>query len=157
MGSIRIGRINREIQRIVSDILQNRLKDDVAAKAIVTDVDTTPDLSVAKVYFTTISPKIRKKILRRLENEAKRVRSLLGREIHLKKTPEIHFIIDESEEKARHIDALLDSLHLSGSEASEKLSEEDFEDDEFEDEDEKYFDDNDDDEDGGERGSPEAF
>jgi ribosome-binding factor A len=142
-------RINREIQRIISDILRSGLKDDVAAKAVVTDVETAPDLSVAKVYFTTISPKIRKKILRRLEKEAKKVRSLLGREIHLKKTPEIHFIIDESEEKARHIDALLDSLHLPGSQASAKFSEEDFEDEE----DDDYDDDEDD---WGRRESPEV-
>ena len=135
----------------------------MAAKAIVTDVETAPDLSMAKVYFTTISPKIRKKILRRLEKEAKRVRSLLGREIHLKKTPEIHFIVDESEEKARHIDALLDSLHLPGSEASEKSSEEDYQDDD-DDHDEDYdddhdYDDCDDDHDDppGRHGSPEVL
>ncbi len=113
MGSIRIERINREVQRIVSNILQNQLKDDVAAKAVITDVTVTSDLSIAKVYFTTISPKIRKKILRRLEGHTKKIRLLLGREIHLKKTPEVHFIIDETEEKARKIDALLDSLHTS--------------------------------------------
>ena len=131
MGSIRLERINREIQRIVSDILRNRLKDDVAAKAIVTDVETTADLSMAKVYFTTISPKIRKKILRRLEEDSKRVRSLLGKEIHLKKTPEVHFVIDESEEKARHIDALLDSLHTGNASRSDQIAEEDEDDDDF--------------------------
>jgi ribosome-binding factor A len=150
-------RINREIQRIVSDILRKGLKDDVAAKAIVTDVETAPDLSMAKVYFTTISPKIRKKILRRLEKEAKRVRSLLGREIHLKKTPEIHFIMDESEEKARHIDALLDSLHLPGSEASEGSPEEDYSDDNDDDNDDDDDDDDDDHDRPGRDGSPEAF
>ncbi len=134
MGSIRLERINREIQRIVSDILRNRLKDDVAAKAIVTDVETTADLSMAKVYFTTISPKIRKKILRRLEEESKRVRSLLGKEIHLKKTPEIHFVIDESEEKARHIDALLDSLHTDNASLSDQIAEEE----EYEEDDEDF-------------------
>ncbi|HOO62342.1 MAG TPA: 30S ribosome-binding factor RbfA [Synergistaceae bacterium] len=133
MGSIRLERINREIQRIVSDILRSRLKDDVAAKAIITDVEITADLSMAKVYFTTISPKIRKKILRRLEDESKKVRSLLGKEIHLKKTPEIHFIIDESEEKARHIDALLDSLHLGNTSEEDSSSEEDDYDEEYDD------------------------
>lgn len=129
----------------------------MAAKAIVTDVETAPDLSMAKVYFTTISPKIRKKILRRLEKEAKRVRSLLGREIHLKKTPEIHFIVDESEEKARHIDALLDSLHLPGSEISEGSPEDGYNGD-YDDYDDYDDDDDDDDHDrSGRDGSPEVF
>jgi ribosome-binding factor A len=41
---------------------------------------------------------------------AGRIRGFLGREMHIRQIPELHFIFDDSELKARNIDALIDRV-----------------------------------------------
>jgi ribosome-binding factor A len=116
MTSFRIERINKEFLREISLLLQGRIKNEWARKAILTGVECSRDLGFAKVYFTTINPAEQEAVKAGLDSVEGLVRSILGKEMRLRTIPEFRFIVDISEEKARVMDAVLDRLKGSGHE-----------------------------------------
>lgn len=110
MTSFRIERINKEFLREISQLLQSRIKNEWAKKAILTGVECSRDLSYAKVFFTTIDAADQELVKTGLESVEGLIRSILGKEMRLRTIPEFRFIIDLSEEKARAMDAVLDRL-----------------------------------------------
>lgn len=114
MTSFRIERINKEFLREISQLLQSRIKNEWAKKAILTGVECSRDLSYAKVFFTTIDSADQELVKTGLESVEGLIRSILGKEMRLRTIPEFRFIIDLSEEKARAMDAVLDRLKGEG-------------------------------------------
>ncbi len=110
MTSFRIERINKEFLREISQLLQGRIKNEWAKKAILTGVECSRDLSYAKVFFTTIDAAEQELVKTGLESVEGLIRSILGKEMRLRTIPEFRFIIDLSEAKARAMDAVLDRL-----------------------------------------------
>jgi ribosome-binding factor A len=96
--------------REISLLLQGRIKNEWARKAILTGVECSRDLGFAKVYFTTIDPAEQEAVKAGLDSVEGLIRSILGKEMRLRTIPEFRFIVDLSEEKARVMDAVLDSL-----------------------------------------------
>jgi ribosome-binding factor A len=115
MVTYRIDRINKEFLRAISEILQTRIKREDVKDAILTNVNASKDLSYAKVYYTLINVKRREEVQKSLDIVSGQIRALLGREMHLRTIPELHFIYDDSEEKARAMDALLDKVSVMDS------------------------------------------
>ncbi len=110
MTTYRIERVNKELLRLLSNLLANRVKDARAKEAILTHVDCSRDLGHAKVYYTLIDPLARDATQRALQDAAGLLRGLAGKEMHLRHIPEFHFIYDDSEKKARDMDTLLDRI-----------------------------------------------
>jgi ribosome-binding factor A len=108
--SFRIERLNREFLRLTADMLANRVKNELASEAILTHVDCSRDLGHAKVYFTIIDESRKDDIIRALNATRGVVRGMLGREMHVRQIPELHFIYDDSEKMARSIDELIDRV-----------------------------------------------
>ena len=112
MATYRIERLNKEFLRRISDLLLCQVKNDVAQEAVLIEVDCVRDLTHAKVYFTLIDASRREPVSDALKVVAGTIRSMLGKQMHLRQVPELHFLYDDSEEKARKMDALLDSLSI---------------------------------------------
>jgi ribosome-binding factor A len=110
MVTFRIERLNREFLRLIAEILANRIKNDGTRGVILTHVDCSRDLSHAKVYYTVLDDSDAPAVKSALEASAGKVRGFLGREMHIRQIPELHFIFDDSERKAREIDALIDRV-----------------------------------------------
>ena len=110
MTTLRMLRINKQIQREVSLLLDLRIKNETAKKAVITAVDCSRDLEHAKVYFTTVDPSERDEVGKALGSVAGALRSLLGKLLTIRKIPALTFHADTSEEYGRSIDLLLDSL-----------------------------------------------
>lgn len=110
MQSLRIEKINRELLREISELLRSRIKDPDARKAVLTAVDCSRDISQAKVYFTTLDSEEREQVRRSLGKAAGILRSLLGKQMRLRQIPRLMFMVDETEERAKSIDAILDRL-----------------------------------------------
>ena len=127
MTTLRMLRINKQIQREISLLLELRVKNEMAKNAIITAVDCSKDLAQAKVYFTTIDPSIREDVKKALISAGGLIRSSLGKQMPLRKTPALSFYSDESEEYGRTIDALLDSLKDEDSSQDEETEEQDSE------------------------------
>jgi len=110
MTHFRIERINRELLRELSELLEFEIKDETAKKAVLVQVDCSKDLGHAKVYYTILANEDRETVQRALEKASGVLRGIIGRQMRLRKVPELHFIPDQVEEEARKIEAVLDSL-----------------------------------------------
>lgn len=113
MASNRIGRINEEIQRELSDLLRE-LKDPRVHKTMlsITRVETTPDLRYAKVYISLLDKEFTKETLAGLKSSAGYLRRELGRSLQLRYTPELQWQADDSITHGAHILELLSKLDI---------------------------------------------
>ena len=104
MPSNRIGRINEEIQRELSDQFR-RLKDPRVSSGTVssTRVDTAGDLRYARVYVSALNKNQEKEILKGLKSASGWLRRELGHALQLRYTPELTFVQDDSIDKGAHI------------------------------------------------------
>ena len=104
MPSNRIGRINEEIQRELSDQFR-RLKDPRVSSGMVsiTRGDTTGDLRYAKIYVSALEKSKEKDILKGLKSASGFVRRELGHALQLRYTPELQFVADDSIQYGAHI------------------------------------------------------
>lgn len=110
MAGFRIERVNKELQREISRLLEFSVKDENAKRAVITGVDCAKDLKSAKVYFTTISPEDRHSVSESLKKVRTFLRSSLAQSLRIRTVPELRFIYDTSGEYGRSIDRLLDMV-----------------------------------------------
>lgn len=109
MASNRIGRINDEIRRELSELLRS-VKDPRVSGAMltITHVDTTTDLRYARVYVTALDRTGEKDLMKGLKSASGFLRRELGHRLDLRYTPELQFLPDDSIAHGAHI---LDMLH----------------------------------------------
>ena len=112
MPSNRIGRINEEIQRELSDLLRT-VKDPRVQKTMVsvTRVDTTSDLRYAKVYISVLEKEKAKDAIKGLRSAGGFLRRTVGESMLLRYTPELVFEEDDSIAYGAHMSALIDALN----------------------------------------------
>jgi len=76
----------------------------------VTDVKTSSDLRHARVYVSVLgTPAEREASLEGLRSAHGYLQSRVAGELHLKNTPELHFVLDDTAERAFRLEALLDA------------------------------------------------
>ena len=97
MPSNRIGRINEEIQRELSELLRE-VKDPRVKKTMVsvTRVDTTADLRYAKVFISIYDKDLSKEVFRGLKAAGGWLRHELAERLSLRHTPELVWTEDHS-------------------------------------------------------------
>jgi ribosome-binding factor A len=114
-GSTRQQKFGRLIQKELSDIFQ-RDKRGILDRTFVTisDVDMSPDLSVAKVYISMMLAKDKTQTLDKINRGKGEIRKALGEKIRkqVRVIPELIFIIDETEEKALRLEELIKNLNI---------------------------------------------
>ena len=112
MKSVRIERINSEIQKAVSYIIDNEIRDpQIDAMISVSDVQTTPDLSHSRIFITSIGSTNSDEVLNRIKGAAGFIRGKLSKMIKLRITPRLEFMKDESVEYASNIESILNNVH----------------------------------------------
>ena len=103
MANIKIERLNHAFQEEISMILMTEIKDEDIKFVTITGVDTTSDLSYAKVYFTVLDETKKETTLEALNGAASFIRSKLAERVEIRHTPELKFIYDTSIEYGNHI------------------------------------------------------
>lgn len=107
----RLGRIDEEYKKEISNIINYKLKNpNVTGLISVTKVKVTNDLKYAKIYVSILNSKNVKNTLAGLKKSAGFVRSELAKKINLRNTPELIFILDESMEYGAKIDTILKEI-----------------------------------------------
>ncbi len=88
---------------------QNAISICKGAMVTVTMVRMSPDLSIAKVYISIFGGKDNKDSFNHISENAKYIRHELSQVVknQLRKTPELHFYLDDSFDYAKKIDNLL--------------------------------------------------
>lgn len=111
MASIKIERLNHAFQEEISMILMTEIKDEDIKFVTITGVETTSDLSYAKVYFTVLDDTKRKSTLEALNGAASFIRGKLSERVEVRHTPELKFIYDTSIEYGNHIEEIIDNIN----------------------------------------------
>jgi ribosome-binding factor A len=113
----RARRLAKRIMAIVAEQLTHRIKDPRLAMVTVTAATVTPDLKDASVYYTVYGDESdRAASAAALASAAGVVRSAVGREMGIKFTPTVTFVLDTVGEQSRHIEELLAQARRSDAE-----------------------------------------
>ncbi|MGF1685608.1 30S ribosome-binding factor RbfA [Photobacterium japonica] len=114
----RTQRVAQQLQKELAVILQREIKDSRIAMTTISSVDVSRDMNYAKVYVTffTVGEQTPEGSLEALREMAPYIRSLLGKEIRLRVTPEINFIFDQSLTEGMRISNLVSNAVRSDEE-----------------------------------------
>ena len=112
-NSIKNTRINGEVRRVLSSIIQNEIKDPrIHPMTSVVEVEVAPDLKSAKAYISVLGDEeAQKNTLAGLKSAEGYIRRELARTVNLRNTPEIRFIMDQSIEYGVHMSKLIDDIN----------------------------------------------
>jgi ribosome-binding factor A len=115
---LRTERVADQLREAISEILLREVHDPGIGFITLTRVDVTPDLQLARVYYTTLGDAgARRTTARALARAAPFVRRLTGGRLRLKRTPALEFIFDESIEQHDRIEQLLQEIHAERTDA----------------------------------------
>lgn len=112
MAKIRVGRVGEQIKKELSQIIQMELKDPRIGFITVTSVESTGDLSQARVYLSVLgSEEQKEETLKALGRATGFIRTELGKRMRLRHTPELFFKFDSSIEYGSRIEGLLEEIN----------------------------------------------
>jgi len=106
-------RINGEVQKELSRLIRMEIKDPrIHPMTSVVSVEVAPDLKTAKVYVSVLGDKqAQEDTFAGLCSAAPFLRTQLAREINLRNTPELHFVMDQSIEYGVRMSKLIDEVN----------------------------------------------
>ncbi|MDR0698399.1 MAG: 30S ribosome-binding factor RbfA [Tannerella sp.] len=109
MDSKRIQRIERQIQKDLSEIFLSQTRQTHGVMVTVTKVRISPDLSVAKAYLSLFPSGRGTELLENIQRNGKAIRYELGTRIgqQIRRIPELAFFLDDSIDYLENIDKLL--------------------------------------------------
>lgn len=117
----RLGRVNEELKKALSQIITYELKNpDVTGMISVTRVKVTPDLKYAKVYVSMLNSKSVDKTMNGLKESAGFLRSALAKSVNLRITPELVLEYDDSIENGERIENILKEISKKDEELKNK-------------------------------------
>ena len=103
-----MAQLNEQFKREISETIRLNLRDPRVGGVTVTGVRVTADLMFAKVYVRLSGPEEeRRETMSGLRAAAPFIRRRLGREMRIRRVPELGFREDRSLEEATRIDELL--------------------------------------------------
>ncbi|MBP3284937.1 MAG: 30S ribosome-binding factor RbfA [Clostridia bacterium] len=107
----RTDRIAEEIKKVISEMIQNELKDPrVKGLISVTKINLTKDLKFCKIYISVLGAD-KEEVLAGIKSGAGYMRKELGQRVQIRILPELQFVIDNSMEYGAHIDQVIKGLN----------------------------------------------
>ncbi len=108
MPSQRQESVGRELQEEIARIVQHDIDDPLIGFVTITDVDISPDLRHAIVYYSVLGDDEQKRESGKgIRRAAKYIRGLIAERLDLRYTPTLRFELDETAEKAQRIEELI--------------------------------------------------
>ncbi len=120
-NSIKNTRINGEVQRALAEIIRGGIKDPrISPLTSVVSVEVAPDLKTCKAWVSVLGDEeMQKDTLEGLKSAAGYIRNQLAKEINLRNTPELIFIMDQSIAYGVTMSKLIDEVN-SGKKINEE-------------------------------------
>ena len=115
-NSIKNTRVNAVVQQELSLLISREIKDPrISPLTSVVAVDVTPDLKQAKVYISVLGDEEKKKeTYEGLKSASSHLRAMLAKNINLRNTPQLEFIMDQSIEYGVNMSKLIDDVNKNG-------------------------------------------
>jgi len=112
--SHRIPQLNELIRQEISALFLKEFTFPPDCLVTISEVATSRDLSQAKVSVSVLPASEREAVLELLKKRAGFIQFSLGKRLIIRKIPKVIFELDLSQEKASHIDTLIDKIHEEG-------------------------------------------
>ncbi len=111
-NSIKNTRINQEVQKELSVLIDQELKDPrIHPMTSVVAAEVAPDLKTARIYISVLGDdQAKKNTLQGLKSAAPFLRGQLARTVNLRNTPQLLFVLDESIEHGVAMSRLIDEV-----------------------------------------------
>jgi ribosome-binding factor A len=110
MTADRMRRVDEAMREVLSGAITSELKDPRVGFVTVTAVDTAPDLRQARVYVSVLGTDAqRRRSLDGLRSAHGFLQRRVADELHLKNTPTLDFVYDDTADRAQRIDELLEA------------------------------------------------
>mgnify|MGYP003288814722 CR=1 FL=1 len=111
MKSVRMERINSELAKVISYVVDHELRDpQINAMVSVCGVEVTPDLGYARVYITSMGTTPPEEVLARIKGAGGFIRREVSQRIKLRATPRLEFMLDTSSAYSAQIDSVLKTI-----------------------------------------------
>ena len=125
-NSIKNTRINAEVQKELSNIIRGEIKDPrIHPMTSVMAVEVAPDLKTCKAFISVLgSEEAKQSTIRGLKSAEGYIRRQLAKNLNLRNTPEIRFILDESIEYGVNMSKLIDDVMMKDAKSSQPDQEE---------------------------------
>jgi ribosome-binding factor A len=123
MQGSRPARIGEQIRQELSELLTRHVKDPGIGFITINYVKVSPDLQVARAFYTLMGDaNARKQTARALERATPFLRRQIAARLRLRRAPELAFQFDESVERHQRIEALLQEIHTADANAERALA-----------------------------------
>lgn len=111
-NSVKNTRVNAEVQRELSNILREGIKDPrVAPMTSVVTVEVAPDLKTCKAYISVFGDeKAQEDTIKGLQSAEGFIRRELAHTLNMRNTPEIKFVLDQSIEYGVRMSKKIDDV-----------------------------------------------
>ena len=101
-------RVNQAMREVLSSHITGDLKDPRIGFVTVTSVETSPDLSSARVFVSVLGDaEARDAALAGLASAHGILQSHVARELRMKRTPTLAFVYDDTTERAIRLESLI--------------------------------------------------
>ena len=111
----------------MAEALERAVKDPDLGFVTITDVKVTPDLQHATIFYTVFgSPEDKTRSSEIIEKNRGRIRGEVGRNLSIRLTPTIEFIMDEVPETAAQMNDLLAQARARDAEVAKQAAKADF-------------------------------
>jgi ribosome-binding factor A len=119
MASGRVRKVADRIRVIVAEMLERRIKDVRLGFVTITDVRVTGDTQHATIFYTVLGDDAQRSASgAALESAKGLIRSEVGKQLGMRHTPTLEFILDALPETAAHIEDLLAQARRSDAEVA---------------------------------------
>ncbi len=111
-NSVKNIRINNEVQRELAEMIRGGLKDPrISPMTSVVAVNVAPDLKTCKAYISVLGDEeAQKQTMEGLKSASGFIRSTLAKNLNLRNTPVITFILEQSIEYGVEMSAKIDQV-----------------------------------------------
>lgn len=112
----RVARVNELLREVIAEAIERIADEDNNLELVtVTAVETEPNLSSATVFISSVADDS----LDSLELVRTRIQGLVASEVRLKRTPQLHFVVDEGVTNGSRIDEILRKIARESENKSE--------------------------------------
>ena len=123
--SQRLGRIEGEMQRVLSTLVSREVRDPRVGNVTITTVTVAPDMSTARIFFVPfVSKHPPEEVMEGLNRASGFLRGALGRALSLRHAPKLEFIYDQQIEHADKLTRLIDGAVKSDQHAEPQTTDE---------------------------------
>lgn len=120
MSVPRTERLGEQIRAEASEVLAREVHDPGVGFITLTRVHVTPDLQIARIYYTSLGDAAgRKATARALERVRPFLRRRMGQRLQLRRVPEFEFVFDQSIAHQARVEQLLQEIHARDEPVSE--------------------------------------